>query len=217
MTNTAAEGGRTRYHHGDLRAALIEATLGLIEEKRAEEVSVADAARAVGVSGAAPYRHFRDREDLMAHVAAEGFRRLGAETRAASDAHAPGAIEGLIDSGVAYVAFGARHPELFHLMWGAARPEGAGEVALRAGEGCYGVFISTLSAIMQARGLAGRDPHAFGAPLWAMVHGFAALLIGRNEKLDRDMGAIRDRIDEATRAYFAGMAPGGGSGAATPG
>jgi len=196
---------RKRYHHGDLRAALIEATLSIISETRVEDFSVADAARAAGVSSAAPYRHFRDREDLLAHAAAEGFRRLEQATREAREAHPDGSVEGLIAGGCAYVEFGAANPELFHLMWGAARPHGETDIARKTGEACYDEFIVTLSGVMQKNGLGGQEPNAFGAPLWAMVHGFASLLIGKNEKLDQNRESIRRYVAEATWAYFTGM------------
>lgn len=198
---------RGRYHHGDLREALIEAATRIITRKRVEDFKVADAAREIGVSSGAPYRHFRDKDDLLAHVAARGFEELSLATRTAVAAHPAGSIEGLVAGGCAYVEFVSGRPELFHLMWGAARAHGDCDIARDSGERCYGIFIDTLSAIMQARGLGHLDPHAFGAPLWAMVHGFASLLIGQNENMEQDMEILRGRIDRATRAYFAGVGP----------
>jgi len=205
MATGTTEKRRARYHHGDLRAALIEAATRIITRKRVEDFRVADAAREIGVSSGAPYRHFRDRDELLAHVAARGFEELSAATQAAVSRHPPGAIEGLIAGGCAYVEFVSGRPELFHLMWGAARPHCDIDIARETGARCYGVFIDTLSRIMAERGLGHLDPHAFGAPLWAMVHGFASLLIGRNENLEQDMEVLRGRIDRATRAYFAGV------------
>src|SRR5262249_44948731 len=78
--------GRRGYHHGNLREALIRATLDLIAERGLSGFTFAEAARAAGVSSAAPYRHYRDRQDLVADVAREGFERFGAElARAWSD------------------------------------------------------------------------------------------------------------------------------------
>jgi AcrR family transcriptional regulator len=205
MTTETQDDCRKRYHHGDLRAALIEAALQIVSEKRVEDFSVADAARAVGVSSAAPYRHFEDRDDLLAHVAAAGFEQMRERTQAATAKHPPGSVDGIIAGGCAYVEFGANHPELFHLMWGATRPHGANAIARDTGESCYGTFISSLTLTMEAQGLGHLDPYKLGEPLWAMVHGFANLLIGKTEMLHSDMTAVRQRIDEATRAYFSGM------------
>ncbi|MEM0942420.1 MAG: TetR/AcrR family transcriptional regulator [Pseudomonadota bacterium] len=193
------------YHHGDLKAALIDATIDLIRERRVEEVSVADAARAAGVSSGAPYRHFKDRGELLAHVAAEGFNRLNAAKTAGFGAHPQDSIESLIAGGWNYTEFGADNPELFHLMWSAARHDDTTDVAHLAGEAAYGSFIEDLTRVMQAQGLGHLDPHTFGAPLWAMVHGFASLLIGKPKSLDSGREAIRQRITDATYAYFDGM------------
>ncbi|MEM7508111.1 MAG: TetR/AcrR family transcriptional regulator [Pseudomonadota bacterium] len=192
------------YHHGDLKAALIDATIDLIRTKRVEEVSVADAARAAGVSSGAPYRHFKDRDELLAHVAAEGFRRLNAAKEAGFGAHPRDSVESLIAGGCNYTEFGADNPELFHLMWSAARHEDTIDVARMAGQSAYLGFIEELSGIMRARGLDHLDPHEFGAPLWAMVHGFASLLIGKPTMLNTDREAIRSYISNATWAYFDG-------------
>lgn len=195
-----------RYHHGDLKAALIGATLDLIREKRVEDLSVADAARAAGVSSGAPYRHFKDREELLAHVAAEGFRQLGECTQSAMTSHPTGSIEGIIAGGCAYTEFGASNPELFHLMWGSARAKSAHETAQTASTDCYMGFIGGLTETMRVQGLGHLDPHQFGAPLWAMVHGFASLVIGQPKMLNTERSAIRDRIAAASWAYFRGMA-----------
>lgn len=205
MTTETQDDCRKCYHHGDLRAALIEAALQIVSDKRVEDFSVADAARAVGVSSAAPYRHFQDRDDLLVHVAAAGFEQLRERMQAAIAKHPPGSVDGIIALGGAYMEFGASHPELFHLMWGATRPHGANDVARVAGESCYSIFTNNLTHTMEARGLGHLDPYEFGEPLWAMVHGFAHLLTGSNEMLGSDMTAVRKRIDDATRAYFAGM------------
>lgn len=193
------------YHHGDLKTALIDATIDLIRTKRVEEVSVADAARAAGVSSGAPYRHFKDRDELLAHVAAEGFRRLNAAKEQGFGAYPRDSVERLIAGGCNYTEFGADNPELFHLMWSAARHEDTVDVAREAGKAAYLGFIEELTGIMRARGLGHLDPHAFGAPLWAMVHGFASLLIGKPTRLASDRQAIRDYITRATWAYFNGI------------
>lgn len=198
------KGGRAPYHHGDLRAALIDAATDLIRGGRVETFTVAEAARQAGVSSGAPYRHFADRDALLDAVAAAGFLRLQARTEAASAEHGPGTLDGLIASGQAYVAFGAEEPELFHLMWGATRPHLENGIATETGARCYAAFIARLQGVMGAQGLGTRDPHEFGAPLWAMVHGFAGLLIGRSPMLGADLTGVQNMVDRSARAYFAG-------------
>ena len=75
-TQKDAAQGKDRYHHGDLREALIQATTTLVEERGAENFSLADACRCAGVSTAAPYRHFRDKEEILEEIAARGFDTL---------------------------------------------------------------------------------------------------------------------------------------------
>ena len=203
ISDDAAQRGR--YHHGGLRQALIEASMRLIEETRVEKFSVAHAARAAGVSSGAPYRHFADRDDLLDHVAAAGFSALERESAEAWAAHPEGAIEGLIAGGCAYIRFGATRPELFHLMWGATRPHAQEGLAARTGSACHEGFLRRLGAVLAAEGLAHLDIMAVSTPLWAMVHGYASLLIGRNPKIQADETAVRAQVDAATRAYFAGL------------
>lgn len=207
MTEAKTETEARGYHHGDLKAALIDATIDLIRTRRVEEVSVADAARVAGVSSGAPYRHFKDRDELLAHVAAEGFRRLNTAKEAGFGAHPRDSIESLIAGGCNYTEFGVDNPELFHLMWSAARHDDTVDVARMAGQSTYMGFIEELTGIMRAQGLGHLDPHKFGAPLWAMVHGFASLLIGKPTMLDTDRTAIRSYIATATWAYFEGSKP----------
>src|SRR6476620_11648295 len=82
-------GGRRGYHHGNLREALIQAALDLIAEKGPTGFTFADAARSAGVSAAAPYRHFRDRDELLSHVATRGFVRFAADLEEAWDEGRP--------------------------------------------------------------------------------------------------------------------------------
>lgn len=200
-----ADAARGRYHHGELRQALIDASMRLIEETSVERFSVAQAARAAGVSSGAPYRHFTDRDDLLDAVAAEGFLALEREGEAAWSAHPPGSVEGLIAGGCAYIRFGATRPELFHLMWGATRSDGGEERARRTGSACHEGFLRRFATVLEAQELEDLDIMAVSTPLWAMVHGYASLLIGRNPKLTHDMDVIASQVTTMTKAYLTGL------------
>lgn len=199
---------KKKFHHGGLKTALIDATIEMIRDRRVEDVSVADAARAAQVSSGAPYRHFKDRDELLANVAAEGFRRLSKAKITAFGKHPKHSIESLIAGGCAYAEFGSDNPELFHLMWAAARNQDTTDVARVASNATYNTFIEELTGIMKAQGLGHLDPHEFGTPLWAMVHGFASLLIGKPAILDSSRQALRSRIADATWAYVRGYQTG---------
>lgn len=194
------------YHHGDLRDALIAEALGQLRDRPADAVSVADAARALGVSSGAPYRHFKDRDTLLAHLAAAGFDRLRARMEEAAAEEPAGSIDRIVALGCAYIAFSAENPNLFHLMWSAPQLAVDTDVARLSGKACYAGFIEALAQSMAANGFADRAADAFGAPLWTMVHGYASLVIGRAPALDGDPSAIRAQVSAATHAYFGGMA-----------
>ena len=171
-----------RYHHGNLREALIEAAMGLVEEQGPEGVSLRATARAAGVSHAAPYHHFADKAQLMEALTVRAFERF---TRALSEARisAPGdALSKLGATGVAYVLFAADNRSLFRLM---NRPEMrlAGEgipsqgPVERAAAAAFAVLLNGIEAC-QAEGLidAG-DPKPYALTAWSLVHGLAVLII----------------------------------------
>lgn len=181
---------------------MIEATLKLIETVRVEDFSVSDAARAVGVSSGAPYRHFSDRDDLLGHVAAAGFVKLAQSLEIALESERD-EVKALVAIGIAYVDFVSKRPELFHLMWGAAR--GAkNEIASEKGAACYQVFLSSVVKLLNAKGVQMSLAKDFGDPLWAMVHGFAGLTLSGAERMDNEDARIDAMIDTATRAYVTG-------------
>src|SRR6516162_5295812 len=106
------------YHHGNLREALLEGAIRLIAEVGPTAFTLREVARRAGVSHNAPYRHFRDKDDLMAAVATQGYREL---TEAMLDAaeHQRNALDRLKHAGLAYVAFAMRRPEYFAVMFDA--------------------------------------------------------------------------------------------------
>ena len=109
--------GKRGYHHGNLREALIKAALSLIGERGSEGVTLAEAARMAGVSAAAPYRHFKDREALMAAVAGEGYAKFADMLEQAWNDGAPDAIAALERVGSAYLAFAREEPALYAAMF----------------------------------------------------------------------------------------------------
>lgn len=154
------------YHHGDLPAALLRAAGKILEKEGVEALSLRALTRRTGVSHAAPYRHFRDRESLLAALAAEGFAMLG---RAQREAAASGGLRAM---GEAYVRFALEHPQRFRLMFGGqlkiARHPELREIATRAFE--------ALSGALAAHAGSGAGDASIAA--WALVHGLAQLLLG---------------------------------------
>jgi AcrR family transcriptional regulator len=112
--------GRNNYHHGDLRRALVDAAQRLVTRSGAPQVSIRAIAKEAGVSPAAPYHHFADREALLAEVGALGFASLAsAMERAAAAAGEERPLQRLQAAGVAYVRFAVENPEIFRLMFSA--------------------------------------------------------------------------------------------------
>jgi AcrR family transcriptional regulator len=105
----------SRYHHPDLRTALVEAATAAIERSGYENLSLRELAESVGVSRAAPYRHFADKRALLAAIAADGFDRLTAIYHAIPEQKTP--QDRLAAAGRAYLAFAAERPQLFRLMF----------------------------------------------------------------------------------------------------
>lgn len=156
------------YHHGDLRAALRQAASELIAEQGLGSLSLREVARRAGVSHNAPYRHFPDRDSLLAELAAEGFRQLG-EAMAGKQGR---------DRGEAYVRFALENPSRFRLMFGGQLEIGK-HADLRAA--ATRTYEGLVEAFRAQPGIA--DPQTAAAAAWALVHGLAQLLIdGHFEK-----------------------------------
>ena len=186
---------RTAYHHGDLRRALLEASLALIDEAGIGALSLREAARKAGVSHNAPYHHFKDRGSLLAALAEEGFAQLAAEMTAARAA-APDARTRLEACGQAYVRFALKSPARFKLMF---RPELAAPSAEAAVARASTPALDTLTAAIveaQAAGLAPPgDPRPLVLTCWSAVHGLASLwLDGPLARAHRSFAASADKL-----------------------
>lgn len=172
--NVTAQAAKKPYHHGDLRAVLIDATRDLVEQKGAAHFSVAQAARLAGVSSAAPYRHFKDREDMLDAVARDGLTRLAQSFEVATAPFEVGTIDAITAMGLAYIEFATQQPAVFRLMFSELQNHSA-EVE-RAGDCCKVFLIGQVGAHLGAPGYH-EDLHPEAFPLWALVHGIAFLTI----------------------------------------
>jgi len=166
MVSTSKPGKR-HYHHGDLPATLRRTAGKILEKEGVEALTLRALTRRTGVSHAAPYRHFPDRESLLAALAAEGFEMLGHAQR---EAAAAGGLRGM---GEAYVRFARAHPQRFRLMFGgqlriAAHPA-LREIATRTFEGLSGALSARVPGAQGARDAS--------IAAWALVHGLAQLLL----------------------------------------
>ena len=161
---------KREYHHADLRAALIEAALDLLAREGADSLSLRAVARQAGVSAMAPYRHYADKEALLAAVAGFGFSGLRAALLAADAGAPPGGA--LIEQAVAYVRYALDNPALFRLMFGPRRVFVHPEL-LAAGQTAFAVLAGRVSAETPATEQ--RENRALAC--WSLVHGLASLFL----------------------------------------
>ena len=170
------------FHHGDLRQALLAEAARLVEAQGAEAFSLREAARAVGVSAAAAYRHFDDKGALLAALASEGFTRLATTMEIAMDEAGEDPVERLRANGLAYIRFGLREPAMFALMFG---PFGAGGhyaiggVAPRTGLSAYELLCRALDDLVKAGRITPTRRAGAETLLWTSVHGLATLANAR--------------------------------------
>ncbi len=167
----AAYGTTDGYHHGNLRAACVEAGIRLVEDEGPDAVTIRGVARIAGVSHTAPLHHFRDRQELLDAVADRGFELLVERLDASlsSDATPTAALRAY---GRAYVEHAVAHRGLFALMF---RP-----TAEMQGEASYRRLVELGAAAQAAGELPGRDPFRLALTLWSSVHGLAALYATSN-------------------------------------
>ncbi len=169
-TSRARSKPADRYHHGDLRAALLREAGRVLATSGPEALSLRELARALGVSHNAPYKHFATRDALLAALATEGFRELTADGHEAA-ANAP-PDEVMRARALAYIRFALRRPAIFKLMF-------SRDVSGRANAELGDAARTGFFALRQALTGGGTDRAANDAALaaWAFVHGIAHLLI----------------------------------------
>lgn len=184
---------KAAYHHGDLRGALVGAAMDLLEEGGEAELSLRAVARRAGVSPAAPYRHYDDREALVSAVAAVGYRELAERLAAAHPS--PSTPDELASAAVAYVQFALERPALFRIMFGQPCDRDSDERV-----------AATAAVSLYVRGIVERtfpqaDSEALATAVWALVHGLAFLHL--DGKLDAATPTVvAERITAAIHALL---------------
>ncbi len=197
---------RRGYHHGNLREALIDAALELISEKGPAGFTFADAARGAGVSPAAPYRHFRDRDALMADIAKRGFEALATDLSAAAKDGTPNPVAKVERIGQAYIDFARREPALFSAMFESGlAPSEAPEVKA-AEDRAFNVLLEACKAISNgAKTIQRPPPMMMALHLFSIAHGIAALY-SRGDGSRRTIPmSPSELLEAATLVYLDGL------------
>ena len=185
---TASTDRNRPYHHGDLRAALIQAGLAILAEEGVQALTLRAAARRAGVSHNAPYRHFTDKEALLAAIAEEGFDELANRLEEARARSRPSAQAQLEETGWTYVQFALTHPDHLRVMFGSLISDPQAYPSLRAaGARAFNPLIEILRSGQDSGTVIAGNPRQLAFSAWAMVHGLALLLIDR--QVPRDLRA----------------------------
>ena len=201
------QGRRRRgYHHGNLREALVEAALDLIAEKGPAGFTFAEAARTAGVSAAAPYRHFRDREALMADVARRGFERFGDDLARAWNDGDPDPIKAFENVGRAYLDFARREPAYYVAMFESQVPPDTSPELARAGDRAFAVLREAADAVCATLPKGKRPPTLMvSLHVWAMAHGIAALFARGDAGRRKLPMSPEELLEAAVLIYLQGL------------
>jgi AcrR family transcriptional regulator len=176
---TSEKSEKRGYHHGRLKEALIEAARALVARHGPVGFTLAEAAKLVGVTAAAPYRHFTDRDELMSVVAKQGFENFRARLFAAWEDGKPDPAEALKRMGRAYLAFAREEPGYYFTMFGHAQKlqNNGGHVAAQQ---AFDALAQAAGAVLMSRGVPADGARQLAFEIWAMSHGVATLMLGRH-------------------------------------
>ena len=199
-------GGERGYHHGNLKEALVRAALDLIAEKGPAGFTFADAARFAGVSPAAPYRHYRDRDDLLSDVARRGFDSFTEGLSKAWNDGKPDPQVAFDRLGKAYLAFARSEPAFYSAMFEAGVPLDANPELRAAGERAFAVVRNACEAVSALLPKEKRPPALMMAlHIWALSHGIASLF-ARGDGSQRPLPmSAEDLLEAGVLVYLSGL------------
>jgi AcrR family transcriptional regulator len=195
--NRTAVGAKKRFHHGDLREALIAATRELLLKHGPDGFTLADACRRAGVTTAAPYKHFRDKQEILEEIVLRGFAELTAANAKAVAEVGPGTIAGITAMGISYLDFAVTQPALFRLMFGHKSEIMKVQQVDESGKQCLKKVMEEVATYSRQHGHAA-DAEEIALRLWTFVHGASSLqLDGDYERVSPGLD-VRELIAEVT-------------------
>jgi len=168
-----------RFHHGNLRQALIDGALLILGKEGQSAITLREVARRAGVTHAAPYRHFDGKEALLAAVAEEGFHQLRHDMQQAGAGEGD-ALDRLQRFGEAYLRFALRNPAHYRLMYGPEFAHRAAHGALQeASKKAFVLLLDAVTECQEAHLVRDGDPVHVALGMWSMVHGLSLLIMDR--------------------------------------
>ena len=186
------------YHHGQLRAALLAAAERTLREQGEDQLSLRELARVVGVSHAAPRRHFPDRQALLDALAESGFERLDAQLRAALTGAGGEFVPRLRATVAAYIRFATEDAALLELMFTGKHRPGADRL-VAAAEPAFTLMFELIVQGQTAGELAAGDPERVGIVLFATMQGIATLINGKMVKPELLDGIVETAVEQFVR------------------
>ena len=201
--NTPTADKTKPYHHGDLRNTLVLAATELIREHGVDNFAIVDAARIAGVSSAAPYRHFRDKDDLIEAVIRFGFDTLNLDVVEAVKDVPLGRRERIFAIGYCYLDFVIDNSSLFELMWG---ERGAALMRERDDPTTgFWMFVESVEAWCEAEGIEGEKPLELATELWATALGLASLHINQQLKAVLPEAKVEELLSASANSFLDGL------------
>jgi AcrR family transcriptional regulator len=192
------------YHHNDLRRALMDAAVELVQEDDAVAMTLREVARRAGVTHAAPYHHFASKDALVAAIALDGYEKLYAMQVAAADAAGADAVERLRALGVAYVEFALAHPGHFRIMFRMGVADWTRDSRLaEAAQRSMLLVTDAVGQVVQTQDLE-MDPMEMTLAAWSVAHGLATLWVDgplRRTQIfgeERNVSALARRVINAS-------------------
>ncbi len=205
MNKNNSAGKCSSYHHGNLHDALIIAAAELVEENGSLEFAMIDAARRAGVSSAAPYRHFKDREALLEAVCHVAFMALSEAAEKTAAEFPPGSEERIIGLGKGYIQFVTSHPSFYDLMWGKSGVRAMESDQVNLENSGFYVLADAVEQWCDTTGAQGNDPVDLATKLWAMAHGLSSLVLnGHVEKFMPGVD-VYSLIESTTHTFLGGL------------
>jgi AcrR family transcriptional regulator len=183
------------YHHGNLRQALLDQALKTLRQQSAETISLRALASALGVSQAAPYRHFAGKDGLLAELATEGFRALLLSMTQRREGRALSPLRELHALALGYVAFAVQYPEQYRLMFGSYRiPNQQNSELVEAGDACYQELQRVVRRCVDSKDLKRKPIEVLTIAAWSLVHGLASLAIDGRLSGAADPNDLADQL-----------------------